>query len=192
MNKLFPQILIAIFLAFPSTSSAQNFISYEVITEKSDLKWVARKVGGRHEGITPIKSGTFRTIGNQIITGDFVVDMTGLELTDTESRKLAKHLKSKDFFNVEDFPEASLKVISSQVIDEETFQVRGKMTIRGVEQAINFEVKVLGQTENFISYGAKIVINRTKFGITYRSSLGDAFIMDDFDVSLKITAKKSS
>jgi len=190
MNKSFYLILVLATLGLFAFQPVQEVTNYEVLTQKSTLKWVARKVGGMHEGITPIKSGSFTTSGIQITSGDFVVDMTKLELTDTESNKLTKHLRSADFFDVENHPETKLKITSSEVIDAENIKVLGQLTIRGKTQPITFDAVVMGQTENFISYKAKIIIDRTKYGITYRSSLGDAFIMDEFDVNVKITAKK--
>lgn len=173
-----------------SFKSDQIRTEYELIPEKSRLEWKATKVGGGHEGIVKIKSGNFSTDGTQIVSGDFVVDMSTIEVTDTESKKLERHLRSQDFFYIEKYPEAKLKVTSSEPIDAEHQKLSGVITIVGKSVPITIEATLLGQTDNYVSYKTTFKIDRTKFGIDYRSSLGDAFIMDDFEITAKITAQK--
>jgi len=66
------------------------------------------------------------------------------------------------------------------------------LTIRGITQSITFPaiVKVTGKTA---SASAKFDIDRTKFGLTYRSkaffeNIGDKMIYDNFTVDVKIVA----
>jgi len=163
---------------------------YDVVVEKSRLEWKATKVGGGHEGIVLIKSGSFQTEGTLITSGSFVVDMPTIKVTDTESKKLERHLRSEDFFNVTKYPEAKLTINSAEAVDAEHQTLTGEIFIVGKTQPITLTATLLGQTDNYVAYKTTFKIDRTKFGIDYRSSFGDAFIMDDFEITAKITAQK--
>lgn len=165
---------------------------YKVIPDKSEVKWKAYKVGGFHEGLVNVKDGQFQTSAKQINSGTFTVDMPTIIITDTESPKLLKHLHSPDFFDTGNHPESKLVIENTQKLEGDEYQANGKITIRGITKPISFKIILIAETENFISYKAKMEIDRTQFGIVYRSSaVGDTFIMDNFDLEVKITAKKS-
>ncbi len=184
--------MIVLLVGFVMMSFQADQIStdYEVVVEKSRLEWKATKVGGGHEGIVLIKSGTFHAEGTTITSGSFVVDMPTIKVTDTESNKLERHLRSEDFFHVVKYPEAKLTITSSEPIDAKHQKLTGEIFIVGKSQPITLTATLLGQTDNFVAYKTTFKIDRTKFGIDYRSSLGDAFIMDDFEITAKITAQK--
>ena len=68
----------------------------------------------------------------------------------------------------------------------------GDMTILGKTQSLTFTAVNTAKTANYMFYNAKLTIDRTKFGITYKSSLlGDAMIKDNFDLAIKLIAKKN-
>lgn len=184
--------MIVLLVGFVMMSFQADQIStdHEVVVEKSRLEWKATKVGGGHEGIVQIKSGAFHAEGTAITSGSFVVDMPTIKVTDTESSKLERHLRSEDFFNVTKYPEAKLTITASEPIDAEHQKLTGEIFIVGKSQPITLTATLLGQTDNFVAYKTTFKIDRTKFGIDYRSSLGDAFIMDDFEITAKITAQK--
>ena len=51
-----------------------------------------------------------------LVGGQISIDMNSIHTTDMETRlnkKLDNHLKDEDFFNVEKFPEATLKIRKS-------------------------------------------------------------------------------
>ncbi|MCB9245418.1 MAG: YceI family protein [Flavobacteriales bacterium] len=190
-NSIFTSLATAVLIGVFALSASAQETDYTVIPDKSELKWKAYKVGGFHEGVVDVKQGEFTTSGNQIMKGTFVVDMPTMKITDVESPKLLKHLHSPDFFDIANFPESTLILERTEKLEGEEYRAFGNIVIRGVTQPISFKIAPVAQTENFISYKAKIEIDRTKFGIVYRSSaVGDSFIMDNFEIEAKITAKK--
>ena len=48
----------------------------EVNTEKSSVEWLGKKIGRQHVGNIQLKSGSFELKDDQIVAGNFVVDMT--------------------------------------------------------------------------------------------------------------------
>lgn len=186
-------LMIGLMLAGASLMSfttGTGTTSYNMIVGKSTLEWTGRKVGGQHVGTVDLKSGSFSVDGSRITSGTFVVDMTTMVPTDTkgsDTKKLTKHLRSKDFFNVSEHPTATLKIKNSESTGDKTYKVTADMTILGKAREITFDAKTLAKSENFIISSANITIDRTKWGITYKSSVvGDAFIKDNFDVKIKI------
>ena len=90
----------------------------KIVTEKKEIKiensqvvWKGYKVTGSHEGTILLKSGYLSFQENILIGGEFEIDMTTINTTDLEGEykgKLEGHLKSDDFFGVENFPSATL------------------------------------------------------------------------------------
>src|SRR4051812_26497422 len=67
------------------------------------VTWTGTGVGKSHTGTLNIKSGTVQLQGEEVISGNFVVDMNSLTY---ENKKLEGHLKSADFFDVASYPES--------------------------------------------------------------------------------------
>ena len=91
--------------------------TYSINEDQSEVTWVGTKPTGRHDGIFPISQGQIQTVDNKIVGGTFVMDLSQLEVTDEEisdedKGKLTGHLKSADFFDVENSPEAKFVITS--------------------------------------------------------------------------------
>ena len=160
----------------------------KVNTEKSSINWLGKKIGGQHEGIIKIKSGTLELKNDQIVSGNFTVDMTSITNTDIKNevynKKLVGHLKSDDFFGVEKFPTASLNITKATKFSNGKTSVTGELTIKGKTESITFD---LIKSEN--SYTSKIEIDRSKYDVKYGStsffdSLGDKAIDDIFILNI--------
>ncbi len=165
--------------------------NFTIRTDKSSVQWKAYKTGGEHQGTVDLLSGELNLSGVKIESGMFVVDMTSILVSDTESPKLHKHLHSKDFFNTGEFPQAKLVIKESTVLDDQTLNVVGDLSIVGKTNEVKFKAKISAHTKDVIIYTAEIKVDRTKYGIDYRSSLGDAFINDEFDLNVKIVGVRS-
>ena len=87
--------------------------------------------------------------------------------TDIESpkynKKLLDHLKNEDFFSVDSFPEAILSNIQGELAS-----LKGDLTIKGVTLPIEFSTK-LEEQGGEIKVQGQMVIDRTKYGIRYKS-----------------------
>ena len=89
-------ILIA-FLAFKPVAT-ETFV---IDTKSSSIEWVAGKVGGSHNGVINLATGTLMFDGKNIKSGSFGIDMTSISITDlkgTSNKNLLNHLKGEDFF----------------------------------------------------------------------------------------------
>ena len=69
----------------------------------------------------------------------------------------------------------------------------GNLTIKGITHPTTFDAIII-TSDNQVTLTGKIVIDRTKYGIKFRSgnffkNLGDNLIYNDFDLNIKVTAR---
>ncbi|MFL1012832.1 YceI family protein [Flavisericum labens] len=176
-------IAIMAFAAFSFTEI--DVVKKEVKIEESKLVWKGYKVTGSHEGTIEIKSGTLAFEDEKLVGGEFVIDMTTINSTDLEGEykgKLDGHLKSDDFFGVENHPTAKLvfkKVVSS---GKNAYDVTGDLTIKGKTNPVDFTISIYGSKAT-----ASLKVDRSKYDVRYGSTsffdgLKDKAIYDEFDL----------
>ena len=161
----------------------------DVKIKDSALTWVGSKVTGSHEGTIELRSGYLTLDNNDLVGGEFVIDMTTIVCTDLSGKGKASiegHLKSDDFFSVDNFPTASLTILSVKKKGLGQYQVNANITIKGMTQEIMFDAEIKEKTAK-----AKLVIDRTEFGIIYKSGnffeeLADKAIYDEFKLSIEL------
>ncbi|PHI21443.1 hypothetical protein CEQ90_03325 [Lewinellaceae bacterium SD302] len=180
--------------------------AYTVDPAMSIINWEGTKlVGGGHEGTINISSGRIALANNNIVGGDFTVDMTSLANTDLEAgngkEKLEGHLKSGDFFNVEEYPTATFNVVSAQPVPAgnegpATHQVTGNFTMKGQTRSIAIPVIVSMDGDMLKIASNDFVIDRTEWGVNYGADgsvadlAKDNIINDNVGLVLQIVAKK--
>jgi len=162
----------------------------EVNVQESTITWYGKKVGGQHEGNILLSKGALELEKGQIKAGSFMIDMSSITCTDIENeeynQKLVGHLKSDDFFGVEEFPGASMVLTGSSNFNNGLASVTADITIKGKTEKIIFDVQKEG---NF--YRANIELDRSKFDVRYGSksffnNLGDKAINDMFTLVIKL------
>lgn len=188
MKKIFLLAVVASGLAFGQ--------SKKVVT--SDVHWwgykVAKTESSSHDGTVKVKSGNMVMKGNELVGGDFVLDMTSINATDLSGEyqgKLNGHLKNGDFFEVEKFPSASFKITSVKKNNDKVYNrlVTGNLTVKGKTNPVSFPAKV-SYNKGVVSLESnKFSFDRQKFDVAYKSSMKDVFVKDDIDMLVKVTAK---
>jgi polyisoprenoid-binding protein YceI len=173
-------------------------VSLSVDPARTEINWHATKVGGEHRGIVKLAKGTLDIDGNKLKGGEFVMDMTSLIDTDKETpnARLTNHLRSEDFFSVEKHPTSSFRITKIEPIakakaGEANYTITGDLTIKGITHSNAFPA-IVKIANNSAEATAKVVVNRLKYDIQYRSSLlgtaADKIIYDDFSIELKLVA----
>ena len=167
--------------------------TYNIKLDESSLVWTGREVStSSHYGSINFTSGQFEIADGLISQGEFLVDMTTInvqDLTGGSKERLEGHLRSDDFFSVESFPTAHLYISSSEVISNGKWMVNGFLTIKEISHPVLFEME---NTED--GWNANLVFDRSKYNVKFRSgtffeNLGDKLIYDD--IELKINLKTS-
>ena len=170
-----------------------NVYSQELILDNinSSIKWTGKEITTKtHYGSLKFREGKISMEGERIISGSFIVDMKSIDCEDLSGKSknyLESHLKSEDFFGVEDFPEASLSIKTAELKSDGNQLVKGDITIKGVTQPISFNISIQNKGGK-----AKLTFDRTKHNVTYRSgnffqNLGDKLIYDDIEIEAQLT-----
>lgn len=167
---------------------------YMVKTNQT-INWEGYKPTGSHNGTIGVKEGKVEVKEGKITSGNFVFDMTSITVLDIPAddkynAKLKTHLMKDDFFSTEKHPTATFTI--SKV---EGSNVTGNLTIKEVTKPITFVMET-SKTANEVKLLAKdIQIDRTEFGIKYKSkkffeNIKDKFINDNFKISFNLEAAK--
>jgi polyisoprenoid-binding protein YceI len=184
--------------SFTNPGILKNEISYQADPTISEIKWNGKKVTGEHYGKISLSSGNLFFDSNNLLGGEFVIDMVSItcdDLTDAGTNaKLVKHLKSDDFFSVEKHPKATFVITSAEAKAKDIQQLTGDLTIKGITNEITFPATVQAK-DNKLEANAQIVVDRSKFDVRYGSgsffeNLGNKMIYDDFTLDVKIVAEQ--
>jgi polyisoprenoid-binding protein YceI len=107
-----------------------------------------------------------------------------------------KHLRSADFFDVENYP--TLRFVSTSVTPRggNDYDVHGDLTIHGVTRQVVLPATFVGAATDPWGnqksvFEAELPLNRKDFGLTYNAALetGGLLVGDEVKVSLSIQAK---
>lgn len=192
-NLLF--VLLAGFIAFAFTVENET---YTVDKSSSTLQWVGRKVVGEHSGTIAISNGKLLWSKQALKGGSFEVDMRSVantDLTDADyNKQLVDHLKSDDFFATEKYPKATFVITKVEETAKNQSMVTGDLTIKGVTKEVRFPATVQ-QEGNRLVARAKILVDRTQYGIKYGSgsffdNLGDKAIDNEFELNVALVARR--
>lgn len=140
---------------------------------------------GTHVGDDPKpRTGTFGTFqGTAALEGEQLksvqVDIETASLT-TDIDRLTNHLKSPDFFDVNQFPQAKFVSTAVEPAGDGQVTITGDLTLLGTTKSISFPATV--STSDGFKLNAELVIDRTQFGMTF----GEGQVVHD--VTLTVTA----
>lgn len=159
-----------------------------VDTAASSVVWTGRKVSGQHHGTVKIKSGSLTVDEGKLTGGNFVIDLntiTNQDLDGEYKTKLEDHLRSDDFFDVANHPEARFEITGVREGSEaNAVVVSGNLTIRGVTKNITFDADVEEASDTAVKATADFNIAREDWGITYSGQADDLISKE---INLKIT-----
>ena len=178
--------------AAPVTSGAANVsagTAFAVTPQNSKIEWTGSKVTGSHDGSFSSFSGSITLVGGAIDKSRVAVDIDTPSLM-TAPDNLIKHLKSPDFFGVEQFPKASFASTSIKAGGDKGagFQVSGNLTLHGVTKSISFPANIT-VAGDVVNADATFSINRKDFNLNYPGKVDD-IIRDDVLIKLTLHASK--
>jgi polyisoprenoid-binding protein YceI len=187
-------LLLVAVVGLSAFTNSNKPITYTVDAAKSSITWIGKKVTGSHNGTISLKSGSLDVDGKNVTGGTFVIDMTSIKDADG-SAKLEGHLKADDFFGSTKFPTSTF-VITKVTGKGADVNVTGNLTIKGITKPLSFPATLAFNADGTVSaLAGKITVDRTKYDIKYGSksffdSIGDKAIDDNFEIGVKLVAKK--
>jgi polyisoprenoid-binding protein YceI len=185
-----------------AVASASEAASLAVNTENSLVTWIGSKPAGKHNGTIGITAGEIQVNGNEIVAGNFTIDITTLKNLDMpadneNNAKLVGHLMSADFFDAANHATATFEVtsvaqfnttnLSADMAEFETEHAPAKLSEIMVANPTHFisgNLTMRGTTKN-ITFPASVTIengvikavanfniNRTDWGLMYGDEAG--------------------
>jgi polyisoprenoid-binding protein YceI len=116
---------------------------------------------------------------------------------DTNVSERDKHLRSKDFFEVEKYPVIIFKTVRVIDASKESAKVEGLLTMHGVEKPVVLDVQIHGTGMDpwgkvRSAFTATTKINRKDFGIEYNKVLeqGQLMLGEEVSVTLEVEGIK--
>ncbi|MFE9645152.1 YceI family protein [Streptomyces sp. NPDC006365] len=130
------------------------------VAVRQKTMWGMVTVNGTFAGITG--EGEVRPDGSA--SGTVTVDAASL---DTKHTKRDTHLRSADFFDVDRHPAITFAVSSCVPRTDDTVEVSGRLTVRGVSRPKSFTASVTDSTADAVTLAAELTVDRTEFGISW-------------------------
>jgi polyisoprenoid-binding protein YceI len=178
-------------------------VTYNVDTAASTIAWVGSKPTEDHTGTIDVQSGVVMVNGEDLESGEFVIDMTSIAVTDLEgdsAANLKAHLegtvedKATDFFNTPKYPTAKFVVTGVSSTDGKTM-LNGNLTLKDVTKNVSFPVMVNYDGDKMMLKSEEFTIDRTDWGIKYGSGnftdiVAEKAISDDIKLTIDLVASK--
>lgn len=158
---------------------------------QSLIRWYGEELTGKtHFGNLSFKEGRIELQDGLIIGGNFVVNMTSLSVEDLSGgakARLEGHLRSDDFFSVDKYPEATLKISQKAKVEGDVQKLYGELTIKGIKHAVDFSIILVDKK----TATANLTFDRSKYNVRFRSgsffeNLGDKLILDDIRMEVSL------
>lgn len=185
--------------------ATEEAVTYEIDTTASTIEWRGTKPTGEHKGTIEIHDGSLTATQEEITSGSVTIDMNSIKVTDEgmedkDRTSLENHLKGTvdgketDFFNVKEFPTATFEITGVSEVNGQTM-MQGNLTLKESTKNIQFPVETNINEDEITLESETFTIDRTNWGVNYGSksvfdNLGDNFISDEMELSIKVTAKR--
>ena len=188
-----------------STTEMVKAAQYVIDASASTINWEGGKlIGGGHNGTLGITDGQIMVAGDRLVGGKFAIDLRKLEnldIDDAEGKaKLEGHLKSADFFDVENYPMADFVITNVQPAaagaeDGVTHNITGNLTMKGKSRSVTIPAVVSMDGKQLKASTPAFTIDRTEWGVEYGSGslegiAKDNIINDEIGLQIMLVANQ--
>ncbi|WP_327353206.1 YceI family protein [Streptomyces sp. NBC_01304] len=158
----------------------------------------------RHAMVTNVKGGFLGFEGSLHLDGADPAKSTAsidvkMDSIDTANGDRDGHLKSADFFDVEQFPEMTFRSTGAEALGGDDYRLTGDLTIKGVTKPVAIDLEFNGAaTDPFgnerVGFEGKAEILRSDWGLTYNAVLetGGVLVSDKIKLVLDVSAIRNA
>lgn len=148
--------------------------------------------GVKHMMISTVR-GSFSNVSGAVTPADQATVTVSIPVAtiDTGVAQRDDHLRSPDFFDVENHPEMSFTGTLVEGSIEKGGTLLGELTIRGTTRPVSLEVESNGEMKDpwgntKLGFTASGTVNRSEFGLTWNQALETGGILVGEKVKLTI------
>jgi len=177
-------------LTTPQTITTWTLDPVHSVAEFKVKHMMISNVKGQFTGITGVL-----ILDENEIAGSRIEATIDASTINTREAQRDAHLKSADFFDVEQFPTLSFRSTQVKRTGDDELAVTGDLTIHGVTRQVTFQVEgptaagkdPWGNTR--IGLSATTKINRKDFGLTWNTALETGGILVGEDITITLDAE---
>jgi len=152
----------------------------------------------RHMMVSKVK-GNFGSLEGQLkgdpmsLEGSEISFTIDVNTIDTKNEDRDNHLRSDDFFDVENHPKITFTSTDIKSTANDQYDVTGELTVRGNTKPTTFKVSRLGKATNpwgvpLVAFEAETEISRKEFGLTWNQALetGGVLVGDNIKIDVEL------
>jgi polyisoprenoid-binding protein YceI len=117
---------------------------------------------------------------------------------DTRNPDRDAHLRSNDFFDMENHPEIRFVSSSVEPLDEATVRVTGDLTIKGISKPLTIDFEYTGTAvdpygNQRVGLDGSVTVNRKEWGVNWNAALetGGVLVGEKVTFEFEVSAVKS-
>lgn len=163
---------------------------FKIDTDRSVVRWKGTKMKytGSHEGTIRFRSGELEFNEHGLVSGEFVIDMKSIEVTDIPEHEPVPRKNLKDHleadFSVSQYSTATLSIKPTTSVASP--DRCGNLTIKGSTREVCFKPTQV----NSKSWSTKLVILRNDFGIGEQGSWLERRLVDqEIELSVEVVVQ---
>ncbi|MEV7979088.1 YceI family protein [Streptomyces sp. NPDC086519] len=109
------------------------------------------------------------------------------------------HLKSADFFKIDEFPTMTFRSTEAEALGGDDYRITGDLTILGVTKPVTIDLEFNGAAKDpfgneRVGFEGKAEIKRSDWGVTWNAALetGGVLVSDKIKLNFDISAIKNA
>lgn len=176
-------------------------IAYTLDTANSRIEWKGYKIlkteQTSHFGSLSFNDGMLTVKDGKLQYGLFQADVKSIKNLDLQGdaslqAKLEEHLKSKDFFDVEKYPNATFEITRINPASTGDFNtiLEGDLTIKNIKKNIRVFANVMVNDGEVVIASEPTDLKRKDFGLNVEIPLENGILHDDFTIQIMVKAKR--
>ena len=118
---------------------------------------------------------------------------------DTRNEDRDAHLRSNDFFDMENYPEISFVSTGVEKLDEATYRVTGDLTIKAVTKPVSIDFEYTGSAvdpyqNHRVGFEGQTTVNRKDWGVNWNAALeaGGVLVGEKVTLEFEVSAIKAN
>ncbi|MFC7258065.1 MULTISPECIES: YceI family protein [Streptomyces] len=172
---------------------------YTIDPSHSTIGFVAR-----HAMVTNVKGsfqefdGTLHLDGSDPSKSTATLDVK-MESVETGSADRDGHLKSSDFFKIDEFPTMTFRSTKAEALGGDDYRITGELSIMGTTKPLSIDLEFNGAAKDpfgneRVGFEGKSEILRSEWGLTWNAALetGGVLVSDKIKLVFDISAIKNA